>query len=290
MTARSSWGRLLRLFRLNPLRKRRAPLGETDAAIATSHSYGSVESQTAGRVGRIGTTGAIRASLRKPPRAWGKLARNALGGLILWGLTSSTAYFSGVGGLRRREKQGEEARFVHGSEVLGLLGAAVGFVTPALVWIIIFMLRQPRAILPLAAASQWSKSASAWFMGPLGALARTRRRAQPQQQQDERQPLLDGASSDERFRASLNTAGPVAPADQVPQDQTRQTPTWQNERAAPLSSDEATRILLARKEDQLQRRTRNRRLYQDILVVFGILPLGIALIVLGTMDLAHGGW
>jgi hypothetical protein len=119
-TARSSWGRLLWLFNMNPLRRRLA-LPATSAGTSAP-----VSAAAATPASRTGTGRAV--SGRKAPRAWPKLARNALAGLLLWAITAASAYFSGVGGLRRSEKQGEEARFLRGSEVLGLMGAAVGFV------------------------------------------------------------------------------------------------------------------------------------------------------------------
>lgn len=187
--------------------------------------------------------------------------------MLLWALTASTAYFSGVGGIRRREKEGEEARFTRASEVLGLMGAGVGFVLPALVWILLFHVRRPRAILPLF-ASETGRSVSAYFLGPQSALVRSA---------PETQPLLAPDESTTAFRTSIDGAT-------VPQ-----TPTWMTEHASD-ETDEATTVLLARKERQLQRRTRGRRLWQDVLVLVGVLPFGVALLVLGALELSRGGW
>ncbi len=54
--------------------------------------------------------------------------------------------------------------------------------------------------------------------------------------------------------------------------------------------DEATTILLARKERQLQKRTRGKRIYQDVVVFAAVLPFGIALLILGAIELRRGGY
>lgn len=155
------------------------------------------------------------------------------------------------------------------------------------------MLRRPRAILPPVAA-QLGRTASAWFMGPQSVLAR-RNRAE---RDLEREPLLNGSSiaptgtratsevdeSTRAFRASLDRHATPP----VPEEGAVPASSWLTAGSG-AQNDDATRILLARKERQLQKRTRSRRLYQDVLVVVGILPLGLALIVLGSIDLSHGG-
>ncbi len=183
-TARSSWGRLLRLMNINPFRRRRAPI-----QLATNADSTAEVAPSAGDHAQDGRFAKLK-------RTWGKPARNALAGVILWSITASSAYLSGVGGFRRREREGEEARFTRASEVLGLMGAAVGFVMPGLVWLIAFHIRRPRAILP-PFASGISKAASAYFSGPLSMLARNRlfgSRAATASEAE--QPLLADQSTD----------------------------------------------------------------------------------------------
>jgi hypothetical protein len=290
VTARSSWARLLKLLNLNPLRTRvantpsRAPEdvdgADTTAALSDSAPEGSTHTQQT----------ATRRAIRKMPRRWGRRARDALAGLLLWSITAFTAYWSGVGGFH--PKKGDktnvddaavEANFTRAQEVLGLIGAGVGFVLPALVWIILFHIRRPRAILPPFAADM-ARQASAWFLGPQSVLARQRRSAE---NDAERQPLIsndDSHDSPRAFRASLERSmSRGSMGDSIPY--------WHNEtEQADRDGDEATRILLARKERQMQKRSRGRRLYQDVIVLAAILPLGVSLIVLGALDLKHGGW
>ena len=104
---------------------------------------------------------------------------------------------------------------------------------------------------------------SKWVKAPLGVLARR-----------------GGA-------APASSAGPATSAS------TSSIPTWHQE-TAPLTADantsEATRILLARKERQLQKRTKWRRKWQDVLVCAAVLPFGVALVVLGASELSKGGY
>lgn len=323
VTARSSWARLLKLLNLNPLRKRTREGGEAGAdddveeqtsALRDESNEGSSSVTTHGIQSQQSQGGHKR---KKAPRRWTRPARDALAGLLLWLLTSTTAYLSGVGGFHRRRGDKEaarpddlavEARFTRGQEVIGLIGAGVGFVLPALVWIILFHVRQPRAILP-PFATEMGKTASEWFLGPQSVLARQRRRLfanrTPATRRDEggaeeQQPLLDSPEEDEEesqraYRRSLHDRATLSPGSVAPTGY-KSMPSDANEGSSedgqPHShqGDAATRILLARKERQLQKRTRGRRMYQDGIVLAGILPLGFALIVLGAIDLRHGGW
>lgn len=317
-TARSSWGRLLRLLNLNPLRKRRPPIRlPVDDADGTSALAGGAPSGTPASNVASGSTG-TQAGLHggKWKRKWGKPARNALAGVLLWGITASSAYLSGAGGFRRREKEGEEARFTRASEVLGLIGAAVGFVMPGLVWMILFHIRRPRAILP-PFASEIGKTASAYFSGPLSMLARNRRylfgsrAGAGENAEAERQPLLDDprddadedstvprssimgqhlnhrgvddASKPHSSRSSRHSAASTVDRGSV------SIPSHLTEQSSG-DRDEATTILLARKERQLQRKTRGKRIYQDIIVFAAVLPFGVALLVLGAIELHRGGY
>ena len=291
VTARSSWARLLKLLNLNPLRTRVAnrssrAVEDVDGADTTAaHSDSAPEGSTS-------TPQRPTRRAKKAPRRWGRRARDALAGLLLWSITAFTAYWSGVGGFHHRKGDKTnmddavvEANFTRAQEVLGLIGAGVGFVLPALVWIILFHIRRPRAILPPFAADM-ARQAHAWFLGPQSVLARRRRDAD---NDAERQPLIDNEDSQQEdspraFRASLERSMSHG-------SNGESVPYWHNETEhADRDADEATRILLARKERQMQKRSRGKRLYQDVIVLAGILPLGVSLIVLGALDLKHGGW
>ncbi|CBQ71558.1 conserved hypothetical protein [Sporisorium reilianum SRZ2] len=300
--ARSSWGRLLRQLNLNPLRRRRPPIQlPVDDADASGAATGAQQPS-----GNTATQDGSRMGTWK--RKWGKPARNALAGVLLWSITASSAYLSGAGGFRRKEKEGEEARFTRAAEVLGLMGAAVGFVMPGLVWLILFHIRRPRAILP-PFASEIGKTASAYFSGPLSMLARNRRYLFGSREgaDGERQPLLanqdneaeEGSEgtqqkptqdahaagvSGSHLRHSSRHSGSInldRESASIPSHLTEQTSD---------DRDEATTILLARKERQLQRRTRGKRIYQDVVVFAAVLPFGFALLVLGAIELHRGGY
>ncbi|CAO1636469.1 unnamed protein product [Sympodiomycopsis kandeliae] len=238
--ARSSWARLLKLFHLNPFKWSR---------------------RTGGQIRLEGQTGESSNGHHRR-RQWGKLARTSFGGLLLWLFVSVSAFISGVGGIRRSEKAGEEARYVRCSEILGLLGGGVGFALPALVWIILFHIRQPRTILP-EWVSDRAKGMSVWVRGELGNLSKRNTNS----------------------TTSTNTPGPISLPLTTDDDNTTQS--GNNERGG---DDSATRILLARKERQLQKRTKERRLWQDILVLAAVLPCGIVLLCFGAIELSKGGY
>ncbi|MCO5585321.1 hypothetical protein L7F22_039254 [Adiantum nelumboides] len=312
VTVRSAWSRLLFLFNLNPFKTSKrtgeqdTDENEGDRTISASSSSAQVT---------VGTT--PNASQRRKKsflgKKWTRPAKDALAGVLLWAITAVTAYWSGVGGIHLRKGQKNDpddaavqANFTRAQEVLGLMGAGVGFVLPAFVWIILFHIRQPRAILPPFAADM-ARQASAWFLGPQSVLAVNKWRRGGRTAQNgsldsaERQPLLDGQDAEDAdevpspsaFRHSLAQA---SENDEIPSHRNeedlnggaRNGNTSVHHRTQ--ETDEATRILLARKERELQKRTRGRRIYQDIIVLAGILPLGVSLIVLGALDLRHGGW
>lgn len=321
-TARSSWGRLLRLLNLNPLRRRQQPIRlplDDEPAASSSLAAGPPPDPQASNIAIASGQAQDATTVGKWKRKWGKPARNALAGVLLWSITASSAYLSGAGGFRRSTKEGEEARFTRAAEVLGLMGAAVGFVMPGLVWMILFHIRRPRAILP-PFATELGKTASAYFSGPLSMLARNRKRlfgsrgATEQNARAEEQPLLDGHGdndedtegarlttsaghhqkhhqgaakrtlSDSRSHASSRKSmlqALDAGSDSIPSHLTEQTIQ---------DRDEGTAILLARKERQLQRKTRGKRIYQDIVVFAAVLPFGIALLILGAIELRRGGY
>lgn len=307
VTVRSAWARLLHLFHLNPFRRKESGQpnrNESDTTEAPGASSVSTD----------------RSQAIRKKKMWTRQARNALAGLLLWAITASTAYWSGVGGFHRRKgekgnhaaDEAVEANFTRAQEVLGLMGAGVGFVLPALMWIILFHIRRPRAILPPFAADL-ARQASAWFLGPQSVLAaRKWRKSTPQDA--EQQPLLDEEQDDEElpssstYRQSLDVGQHIGSSERnkvMPNERNASQASAVDdhdvtlERHSSLASsslqhgsttDDATRILLARKERELQRRSRGRRRYQDIIVLAGILPLGVALIILCALDLRHGGW
>lgn len=300
VTARSSWARLLKLFKLNPFRtrvqKRAKSVAIDQERSETGTNLSDSVSATTSQAAAPSASATSTSRFYKLPRRWGRTARDSLSGLLLWALTAFTAYWSGVGGFHRHKGDKSnpndvaiEANFTRAQEVLGLIGAGVGFVLPALVWIVLFHIRTPRAILPPFAADM-ARQASAWFLGPQSVLARRRRAVD---NDAERQPLLNGDNSADSqqvhspraFRDSLdhptNHRRASSGADSIP--------NWRNETDQD-DADEATRILLARKERQMQKKSRGKRMYQDIIVLAGILPLGVSLIVLGALDLKHGGW
>lgn len=272
--ARSSWARLLKLLHLNPFKWSRNRPGH----IRLSGDEGDA------------SQGSNQAT---QPRQWGKLARTSLGGFLLWLFVALMAFISGVGGIRRSEKAGEEARYVRSSEILGLFGGGVGFALPALVWIILFHIRQPRTILP-DWVSDRARGMGQWVKGELGNLSKGKRRGE-----------IALPLTDEDANAATRIGGSNSNA---PGANNASIPTWHNESdparattgdgngnsdgasSTATANDEATRILLARKERQLQKRTKERRLWQDILVLAAVLPCGVALLCLGAIELSKGGY
>ncbi|KAE8227123.1 hypothetical protein CF319_g371 [Tilletia indica] len=390
VTARSSWGRLLRLYHLNPFRYRRGQ-GQTESAelaaspnrasnatpagsrqsAASARSSAAASQPSSGRASQTNSTpqqtspapptfahsGSFPSPKRKLPRQWNRLSRNALGGLILWCFCASTAYLSGVGGLRRsrNEKAGEEARFVRSAEIVGLLGAAVGFVLPGLVWVVLFHVRRPRAILlagslgqqVAAVAQELGSRAGAWLRGLSIArrerLERERRRRiaagmgggsgagyfsrrAAANEDEERTGLL---AEDEEEHVDADDEGEGEQGRNVASDHHNKAPQINMPRSvgspsqsvqpvipriaaaagraddddddgsgnvARSGGQERARspdplaVLLVQKERQLQRRRRGRRLYQDLLVLVAVLPFGMALVVLGAIELSRGGY
>lgn len=248
---RSSWARVLKLLHLNPFK--------------WSHNGGQIRlegeegdsAQNLSDTERTAGTSAVRIFGTQSRRQHcGKLARTSLGGALLWCLVAFLAYFSGVGGIRRKEKEGEEARYVRASEVLGLFGGGVGFVLPGVVWVLLFWVRKQRHILggslssvSGAAASGWTN----WVKGPLSVLAR-------------KGSVALGGSGGARTTTS-DERTPYRPVPTWHQEASlegdfsednaaRPATSPQTNGASALADGDATRILLARKERQLQKRTK----------------------------------
>ena len=306
VTARSSWSRILRRFKLNPLRRRQnvhhsssglpktraEPSGPRISHEGSNNAQGVNSATSADEGHETGpqTGGSASSSPAKPfaiangssrrprappkkvkaPRRWGKLSRNALAGLILWALVAGLAYMSGNGRIRRGggEKDGEEARFTRASEILGLLGAAVGFVIPSLVWVILFWIRRPRNILQIGASDNVRDL--------------ERRPLLPRTSQD----AGEGSSSGNRLHPSSShvasqgdhwhstfQAVPIGGGKKKKRadNATILDPDWDSEDEGHRGSklvktwvrdqdgahmDEATTILLAKKELQMQKQTR----------------------------------
>ena len=349
VTARSSWSRILRKFKMNPLRWRQritmsSSAGNNAMRVQRSDNNGAHARETHARnastdsnahEGERGTdshdetmdspvvssatvtpnrashpasstaqqptkpkrTAKGIAKVKKAPRRWGKLARNALAGLILWGLVAGLAYASGNGRIRRGdgEKEGEEARFTRASEVLGLMGALVGFVMPSLVWMILFWIRRPRSILPVEAGEMERRPllphTRSEGLVPEAAAGFGKHGPKPRGTAQEN--AEQGEQAGGHWHASVQavpSAGDTRDLDSDDEGHRGEVfRTWVRHAHAP-QRDEETAILLARKERSMQKRTRGQRRWQDLFVLGGVLPLGLALLVLGAIELAAGGY
>lgn len=218
-SARSSWSRLLNAMNIQPWRTTRPSQRDAPSDASPVHA------PTSWRVSDLQLP-LVHAPPGAEDRAWRQFrnVRSVLSGLVLWSITALAAFFSGVGGVfRRGEKVGEELRFLRSMEVIGVGGAVVGFIMPAIIWLVLFRIRRPRAIL-LSQSQSMRRRMSRYLLSPLTALV-------PSTQSAEREPLLPASE----------------PEAQIPTHENEETPT---------TRDEATFILLARKERELQQRTR----------------------------------
>lgn len=269
-SARSCWSHLLNLFNVHPLR--------------------AVQPQTPRVMQRSGPNRRKRSSVTVPSPAWlpsasqsiidqvpespevvrwkrFKLLRDALAGFMLWTITALTAFFSGVGGVfLREEKEGEELRFLRSVETIGLVGAFVGFILPALIWLVLFRIRRPRAILMLQ-TNAMRRRLNQYLLSPLSMLI-------GKSSFPDEEPLL--AEQAERSDGNTSTVPLLMP-------------NHLNEHTS-STCDDATLILLARKERDLQRKTRFRRRFQELLVVLALLPFGFLLIIMAIVELLEGGF
>lgn len=236
-SARSSWSRLLNLLNVHPLRNLQPP---------TPQRQSSTPSRFVSRASSFASPRWLPSPMRSsglhlPPldaaaaleeRAWRRFRflRNSLSGIVLWAITAGFAYFSGVGCVfRRNEKEGEELRFLRSVEIIGILGAIVGFLLPAVLWLVLFRIRRPRAIL-LFQSDSMRRRLSQYLLSPLSALI-------PIAREEETHSLLPHDEEEEAH------------------DTHDMIPSHENEEG-PSTRDEATLILLARKERALQRQTR----------------------------------
>lgn len=263
-SARSSWSRLLNLFNVHPLRSvapptpqmmRHPPMRRMASNMSASPRWLPPPARNP----------------HSPPwyeapdvRRWRgfRTLRSALAGVVLWTITAVTAFSSGVGGFfRRNEREGEELRFLRSIEAIGIGGALVGFILPSIIWVVLFWIRRPRAILLLQSKSM-RRRISKYVLSPLSALIGTRVHS------DETESLLSEVHEHS-----------------VAEDM----PNHNNEQSA-ANCDDATLILLARKERQLQQQSLGRRRFQEFLVVVALMPFGLALVIASAVELLQGGY
>lgn len=280
-SARSCWSRLLNLLNLHPLR---AMLPPTPHIIRRR-----MFAQMRGSGSQDCSPAFLPPSRYSPPVSdavpeqalhevivWQrfKTMRNVIAGIVLWCITAFTAYFSGVGGVfRRNEKEGEELRFLRSIEYIGIIGAIVGFVLPAVNWLVLFKIRRPRAILLLQTKSM-SRRISRYLLSPLSTLI-----GKSTYPSGEDEPLLEQSGRNEQasnFRRSSHSMRV-------------DLPNHLNEHTA-NNCDDATLILLARKERELQRKSRGRRRFQELLVVVALIPFGLFLVIAALIELQAGGY
>ncbi|WFD43243.1 hypothetical protein MPSI1_001902 [Malassezia psittaci] len=243
-SARSSWSRLLNLFKINPLRSMQPPTPQRRSTTPRSRYSGlgrySVDSPrpTLPRTRSSGLSFLqLDSSVSAEERAWRrfKFLRGSLSGVVLWGATAGIAYSSGVGGLfRRKEREGEELRFLRSVELIGIFGSVAGFLLPAIIWLVLFRVRRPRAILMFQTQAMRRRIQN-YLMSPLSAMI-------PIAMSEEQQSLLRPEQQD-----------PENP--DLAHDEEFTIPSHRNEEGV-SSCDEATLALLARKERALQRQTR----------------------------------
>ncbi|WFD30973.1 hypothetical protein MSPP1_001999 [Malassezia sp. CBS 17886] len=220
---------------------------------------------------------------------WRKFVRTSLAGTLLWTVTALTAYFSGVGGVFRwSEKEGEELRFLRSLEMIGLLGAFVGFLLPALIWLVLFRIRRPRAIL-LTQSQAVHRQVRRYLLAPLSAITPAARREAGQREEHESLLGADVDADSDADASSPTVADEPASADEHPTPLAFTMPSHENE-ASSMNRDSATLILLARKERQLQQLTRGRRRYQEFLVVAALIPFGSFLIFSASYGLLAGDY
>jgi len=272
-SARSCWSHLLNVFNVHPLRSVQPP---------TPHF---MKRSTPSRRTRSSSTFPSPAWLPSASRsiepisefpeviAWKrfKLLRDMLAGFTLWTITALTAFFSGVGGVfMREEKEGEELRFLRSLETIGLVGAFVGFILPALIWLVLFRIRKPRAILMLQTKAM-RRRINQYLLSPLSNLI-------GKSTYLEEEPLLG-----QQAPCSYTEAGPSRSTQSFPVAM----PNHLNEHTS-SNCDDATLILLARKERDLQRKSRFRRRFQELLVVLALLPFGLFLVIMALIELLEG--
>ena len=274
-SARSCWSHLLNVIKVHPLKSVQPPtprVMKKSTRSGRKHSSSTFPSPawlpSASRsVDPISELSEVSAWKRF------KLLRDMLAGFTLWTITALTAFFSGVGGVfMREEKEGEELRFLRSLEAIGLVGAFVGFILPALIWLVLFWIRRPRAILMLQTNSM-RRRLNQYLLSPLSNLI-------GKSSYPEEEPLLTHQAP-----WSSTDPGPSHNAQSVPVTM----PNHLNEHTS-STCDDATLVLLARKERDLQRKTRFRRRFQELLVVVALLPFGLFLVIMALIELMEGGF
>lgn len=211
----------------------------------------------------------VRVLPKSSARRMSKVVRDATSGSLLWALTAISAYYSSAGGVRHPKESGSEIRFLRAVEYTGILGAVAGIILPSFIWIVLFRIRRPRAILPVRLATRMGQSMKDYLFGPLSSLIRTRR---PAHFDPEEQPLIQPAVS---HGTAYDGNFPFMP-NHLNEDSQE-------------TRDEATLILLARKEREMQRATRGRRRLQEAIIICVMFPLSMLLVCAGTAELLQGG-
>lgn len=277
-SARSCWSRLLNLLNLNPLGAMAPPTPQiVSRRMPQRHRSSSLFLSPAWLPSNWYSPSVTSSEATSPEFVrWKryKFIRDTLAGLVLWSVTAFTAFFSGVGGFfRLSEKEGEELRFLRSVEYIGILGAIVGYVLPAMNWLVLFKIRKPRAILLLQSKSM-RRRISRYLLSPLSALISKSSHPPP----SEIEPLLSESGdplADERGHPTHSTSISL--------------PNHMNEHSA-NNCDDATLILLARKERELQKKSRDRRRIQELVVVIALLPFGLFLVGAALVELLEGSY
>lgn len=274
-SARSCWTHLLNVFNVHPLKSVQPPTPR--AMRRTTPNRRKRSSSTFPSPAWLPSASRSIDPIPELPEviAWKrfKVLRSTLAGFTLWTITALTAFFSGVGGVfMREEKEGEELRFLRSLETIGLVGAFVGFILPALIWLVLFRIRRPRAILMLQ-TNAMRRRINQYLLSPLSNLIgkTTYPEEEPLLAQQRHQSNAEAGSSRNIQSASVTM------------------PNHLNEHTS-SNCDDATLILLARKERDLQRKTRFRRRFQKLLVVLALLPFGLLLVIMALIELLEGGF
>ncbi|EDP43176.1 hypothetical protein MGL_2772 [Malassezia globosa CBS 7966] len=140
-------------------------------------------------------------------------------------------------------------------------------------WLVLFKIRKPRAILLLQSKSM-RRRISRYLLSPLSALISKSSHPPP----SEIEPLLSESGNplvDEHGHATHSTNISL--------------PNHMNEHSA-NNCDDATLILLARKERELQKKSRDRRRMQELVVVVALLPFGLFLVGAALVELLEGSY
>ena len=278
-SARSCWSRFFKLLNLHPLRNMTPPTPHIIRQQANAQTRPSAPQMFSPAWLPSSWHSPLVRQMNNVPQdvqVWQRVKslQDKLAAIILWSITAFPAYFSGVGGVfRRNEKEGEELRFLRSLEYIGILGAVVGFILPALNWLVLFKIRRPRAILLLQSNSM-RRRISRFLLSPLSTLI-----GKTSYASEDTEPLLSENSENPPLDDHGHPCHPMSIS----------IPNHTNEHSS-NNCDDATLILLARKECELQRKSRRRRRWQEFLVVLFLVPFGLLLIAAAFIELLQGGY